>query len=153
MTTALVSLRLEANGVSRTVALGAHPGWLFARELSVCRDAPRGEGPCSGALDPPALLQGAVSELAVQQWEGYLFRGAIRWTLMRTRASVLLLEATEDEGSSDADRGLCKQDIWRRRLEIPIAPTVTVREEVLVGDPPVKYNCTRDYETDTRCAG
>jgi hypothetical protein len=149
--TTVVRLELEANGVRRTLAFGAHTGQLFARDLSVCRDAPRG-GPCGGSELLPAM-QGVVSELSMQEWEGYLGRGAVRWMLVRTPSSVLLLKATGMEGLRDADRGLCLGNLWRPLLEITIAPTVIVREEVRLGDPPTTFDCTRSYEEDSRCAG
>jgi hypothetical protein len=148
---AVVRLELAAGSLRQTLRFGAHIGRPWARELSFCRGTPPA-GPCAGQAPAPAP-QGVVSEFSMEHWEGYLGGAAARWMLVRTPSAVVLLKATGRAGLGDADRGLCADDLWRRLLEIRVAPEVVLHEQVLVGDPPTTFDCLQSYRGDARCAG
>lgn len=145
------TLRLAAGSQARTIELGLHAGGLYGRDLSACRFANRGHGPCV-TLAPLPTVQGIVSEFSVQDWNAYLPQSATLWLLVRSPTSLLLLESSGFESENDPGRGVCKPGVWRKRVEIPVRARV-VRETILVGDPPRPIDCTRAFESDSRCAG
>jgi hypothetical protein len=83
----------------------------------------------------------------------YLPQGAVRWILVREPASFVLLEGTSVAKMHDADRGLCLPNVWRRKLEVQVPPSTAIHEEVFLGEPKVKLDCTRLYAADGRCTG
>ena len=147
-----VGLDLTLGKVTRALPLGAHEGRLYARELSVCRDAPHGKGACAAATDWPSE-RGVVSEVSVHDFMGYSWRGSAWWMLVRTPTSMVLLASTTWDGLTPKERGLCTPDLWQRTLEVELAPSVRVIEEVRTGDPPAAIDCTRMWAGDGRCTG
>jgi len=145
-----VRLTFEAGGARQTLTFGAYPGRPWARELSACRGT-QPSGPCRS--EPVAAPQGVVSEFSMQYWDGYLPGPAAWWMLVRTPSAMVLLKATGREVRVTDDRGLCTAGLWRRLLEITLSPTATVREQVLLGDPPKPFDCAESYQGDSRCAG
>ncbi len=147
-----VRVDLEAGGVVHSELLGSYPGDLYALDLSVCRGAPIGQGPCSGAERAPEL-QGVISEFSLQDWLAYLPRSSVFWMLVRTPSSALLLHATTFEGRPLDDRHLCDPGVWQVSLEMKLGSTVEVSEEVLFTDPPGPYDCEEGSSRDMRCTG
>lgn len=145
-----VHLRFDTESIARTASLGAHAGWVYARDISFCQQTPL-EGPCDAP--PMAPLPGVVSELSVQVWEGYVGGTSVHWMLVTTESSLLLLQSAGRGGRLPDDRDLCAPDRWQRVLEIPIAPGLTIREDVLVGTPPATFDCRDSASSDARCAG
>jgi hypothetical protein len=149
-----VRLDLEAGAIAHGEQLGVHAGHPYSRELSICRSAPAGSGPCSGTERAPEM-PGVLSELTVQDWEAYVHHSSMFWMLVRTPSSALLLRTKPDVrmGRLLDDRLLCEPGAWEVAREILLGTTLGVSEQVLLGDPPVPLDCIAWDERDWRCTG
>jgi hypothetical protein len=94
----------------------------------------------------PVASPGVASELVLGH--GQTYRGEVgepHWMLVRTLSGFTLLVGKaswkKSFASEGADRGLCAPGVWRKRLEIPVAPAAVLHEEVLLGNPPVPFPC------------